>query len=326
MAGASSPVQSRRPIGKATRDAFGRALEALGAEFPDLIVVDGDVGNSTRTEWFGQKFPDRFFNIGIAESNLVGIAGGLASAGKTSLIASFAAFITCNAFDQLRMSVAYPHLNVKVVGSHAGISIGEDGASQMGIEDVALACALPGFVVIVPADDESAKAATRAMLEYKGPVYLRCGRPEVPRIYTDGPAPFAIGKANTLRDGSDVTIVANGLLVAPALDAAENLAALGINARVLDMHTVKPIDREALAKAAAETGALVVAEEHLAHGGLGSVVAMAVSVLGPVPIRYVNLGDQFGESGAPDALIEKYGLTAANIAASAMAVMAAKKG
>jgi transketolase len=324
MAGASSKVQSRRPIGKATRDAFGRALEALGSEFPDLIVVDGDVGNSTRTEWFGQKYPDRFFNVGIAESNLVGIAGGLASAGKTSLVASFAAFITCNAFDQLRMSVAYPHLNVKVVGSHAGISIGEDGASQMGIEDVALACALPGFVVIVPADDESAKAATRAMLQHKGPVYLRCGRPDVPRVYTDGPARFSIGKANTLRDGRDVTIVANGLLVAPALDAAESLAAEGVNARVLDMHTVKPIDRDALARAAAETGALVVAEEHLAHGGLGSVVAMTVAELAPVPIRYVNLGDQYGESGSPEALIEKYGLTAANVAAAARAAIAAK--
>jgi transketolase len=325
MAGASSALQSKREIGKATRDAFGRALEALGDEHPDLVVVDADVGNSTRTEWFGKKYPDRFFNIGIAESNLVGIAGGLASAGKMSLISSFAAFITCNAYDQLRMSVAYPHLNVKVVGSHAGISIGEDGASQMGIEDVSLACSLPGFVVIVPADEESAKAATAAMLAYKGPVYLRVGRPDVPKVYPDK-APFTIGKANTLRDGRDVTIVANGLLVAPALDAADALAAEGIEARVLDMHTVKPIDREALRAAAEETGALVVAEEHLAHGGLGSVVAMNVAELCPVPIRYVNIGDQFGESGAPDALIEKYGLTAAKVAAAARAAIAAKKG
>src|SRR3954464_11650070 len=190
MAGGSSAVKSRREIGKATRDAFGRALEAYGADHPEVVVVDADVSNSTRTEWFGKKFPDRFFNVGIAESNLVGVAGGLASSGKTPVIASFAAFITCNGFDQLRMSVAYPHLNVKVVGSHAGISIGEDGASQMGIEDVALACALPGFVVIVPADEESTKAATAAMLEYRGPVYLRVGRPEVPKVYTGGPAPF----------------------------------------------------------------------------------------------------------------------------------------
>jgi transketolase len=326
MAGAPSALKSKRELGKATRDAFGRALEALGADHPDVVVVDADVSNSTRTEWFGKKYPDRFFNIGIAESNLVGIAGGLASSGKTSLIASFAAFITCNAYDQLRMAVAYPHLNVKVVGSHAGISIGEDGASQMGIEDVSLACSLPGFVVIVPADDESTRAATAAMLRHRGPVYLRVGRPEVPKVYTSGPAPFTIGKANQLRDGTDVTLVANGLLVAPALDAAEALAAEGINARVLDMHTVKPIDRDALAAAAKETGALVVAEEHLAHGGLGSVVAMAVAELKPVPIRYVNLGDQFGESGSPDALIEKYGMTAANVARAAREATAAKKG
>jgi transketolase len=324
MAGASSAQQTKRELGKATRDAFGRALEALGASHPEVIVVDADVSNSTRTEWFGKKYPDRFFNIGIAESNLVGIAAGLASSGKTSVIASFAAFITCNAFDQLRMSVAYPGLNVKVVGSHAGISIGEDGASQMGIEDVALACALPGFTVIVPADDVSAKAATAAMLEHRGPVYLRVGRPEVPKMYASGSVPFEIGKANQLRDGSDLTIVANGLMVAPALDAALALAGQGINGRVLDSHTVKPIDRPALLKAARETGALVVAEEHLAHGGLGSVVAMTIAESQPVPIRFVNLGDQFAESGPPDALLEKFGLTAAHIVEAAKAVVAAK--
>lgn len=326
MAGASSAVQSRRAIGKATRDAFGRALESFGADYPDLVVVDADVSNSTRTEWFGKKFPDRFFNIGISESNLVGIAGGLASSGKMSLIASFAAFITCNGYDQLRMSVAYPHLNVKVVGSHAGISIGEDGASQMGIEDVSLACSLPGFVVIVPADEGSTRAATRAMLDYRGPVYLRTGRSDIPKVYDDQNVPFTIGKANTLREGTDLTLVANGLMVAPALDAAETLAVEGVNARVLDMHTVKPIDREALRKAAEETGALVVAEEHLAHGGLGSVVAMTVAELRPVPLRFINLGDQFGESGAADALIEKFGLTAAKVVEAAHAAVAAKTG
>jgi transketolase len=327
MAGAASAVGSKkREMGLATRDAFGRALEALGAEHSDLVVIDADVGNSTRTEWFGKKYPDRFFQIGIAESNLVGIAGGLASSNKTSLIASFAAFVMCNAYDQLRMSIAYPHLNVKVVGSHAGISIGEDGASQMGIEDVALACALPGFVVIVPADEGSARAATAAMLKYKGPVYLRCGRPEVPKVYTESPAPFTIGKANQLRDGRDVTIIANGLMVAMALDAAETLAGQKVSARVVDMHTVKPIDRDALLAAARETGAVVVAEEALAHGGLGSVVAMTLAELRPVPIRYVNLGDQFGESGAPEALLEKYGLTSAKIVEAANAAIAAKKG
>jgi transketolase len=324
MAGASSALQSKRELGKATRDAFGRALEALGESHPDVIVVDGDVSNSTRTEWFGKKYPDRFFNIGIAESNLVGIAAGLASSGKTSVIASFAAFIMCNAYDQIRMSVAYPGLNVKVVGSHAGISIGEDGASQMGIEDVALACALPGFVVIVPADDLSAQSATAAMLKHHGPVYLRVGRPEVPRVYSGTSAPFEIGKANRLRDGSDVTIVADGLLVAMALDAAETLAGSGISARVLDMHTVKPIDRAAIEAAARETGAIVVAEEHLAHGGLGSIVAMTVAEVHPVPIRFVNIGDQFGESGAPEELLEKYGLTALKIVEAAKVARAAK--
>ena len=318
-------TQAKRPLGKATRDAFGRALEAFGAEHPEVVVVDADVSNSTRTEWFGKKHPDRFFNIGIAESNLVGIAGGLASCGKTPVIASFACFVMCNAYDQLRMSVAYPHLNVKVVGSHAGISIGEDGASQMGIEDVSLACSLPGFVVIVPADEASCKVATRAMLKHQGPVYLRVGRPEVPTVYTEADPPFTIGKANTLRPGRDVTIVANGLMVAPALDAAEALAGEGVQARVLDVHTVKPIDRDALHAAARETDALVVAEEHLAHGGLGSVVAMAVAELHPAPIRYVNLGDQFGESGAPEALLEKYGLTAARVADAARAAIAAKR-
>ncbi|MDX2035645.1 MAG: transketolase C-terminal domain-containing protein [Isosphaeraceae bacterium] len=323
MAGASSSVQSKRPIGKATRDAFGRALEALGEQFPSLVVVDADVGNSTRTEWFGKKHPDRFFNIGIAESNLVGVAAGLASSGKMSLIASFAAFITCNGYDQLRMSVAYPRLNVKVVGSHAGISIGEDGASQMGIEDVGLMCSLPGFVVVVPADEESAKAATKAMLEHQGPVYMRCGRPDVPKIY-DGSLAFTLGKANILRAGSDLTIIANGLMVSAALDAADALAADGVEARVLDMHTVKPIDRDALLAAAKETGAIVVAEEHLAHGGLGSVVASTLAELHPVPIRYVNLGDQFGESGSPEALIEKYGMNGPTVVAAAKAVLAAK--
>ncbi len=315
-------TQAKRPMGKATRDAFGRALEAFGADHPDVVVVDADVSNSTRTEWFGKKHPDRFFNIGIAESNLIGVAAGLATCGKTSLIASFAAFITCNGYDQLRMSVAYPHLNVKVVGSHAGISIGEDGASQMGIEDVSLACSLPGFVVIVPADEFSTRAATAAMLDYKGPVYLRVGRPEVPHVYPDESAPFTIGKANLLRDGRDLTIIANGLMVAIALDAADSLADSGIQARVIDMHTVKPVDEAAIVKAARETRGIVVAEEHLAHGGLGSVVAMVASRTTPVPMAYVNVGDCFAESGDPDGLLEKYGLTPQAIVNAARSVAA----
>ncbi|WZO97102.1 transketolase C-terminal domain-containing protein [Isosphaeraceae bacterium EP7] len=325
MAGAGSAIQSKREIGKATRDAFGRALEALGGVHTDLVVVDADVSNSTRTEWFGKKYPDRFFNVGIAESNQVGVAAGIAATGKIGLVSSFAAFITCNAYDQLRMSVAYPRLNVKVVGSHAGISIGEDGASQMGIEDVSLMCSLPGFVVVVPSDEESAKAATKAMLEHKGPVYLRVGRPDVPKIYAEGKCDFTLGKAIVLREGKDVTLVANGLMVAACLDAADSLAGQGIEARVLDMHTVKPIDRDALLASAKATGAFVVAEEHLAHGGLGSAVAMTLAELHPSPIRYVNLGDQFGESGTPDQLIEKFGMTPAKVIEAAHAVIAAKK-
>jgi len=296
-------------LGKATRDAFGMALKELGGEFPAVVTVDGDVGNSTRTEWFAKAFPDRAFNVGIAESNMVGVAGGLAAAGKIPVVSSFACFLICNAFDQIRMSVAYPKMNVKLVGSHAGISIGEDGASQMGIEDVALSTALPHVVTIVPADAHSASKATRAMLEHVGPVYLRCGRIEVPEVY-GADAPFTIGKANTLKDGKDATIIANGLMVGIALDAAALLAKEGITVRVLDMHTVKPIDEAAVVAAAKETGRIVVAEEHLMAGGLGSIVASVVARTTPVPMEFVNVGDTYGESGDPMGLLEKYGLTA----------------
>src|SRR5215467_5418282 len=203
MAGASSGLQTKRELGKATRDAFGRALEALGANHPEIVVVDGDVGNSTRTEIFGKKHPDRFFNVGIAESNLVGVASGLASSGKRAWLASFAAFVMCNAYDQLRMSVAFPALDVKVVGTHAGISIGEDGPSQMGIEDVSLACSLPKFTVVVPADEPSTHQAVAALVRIRTPAYLRCGRPAVPIVY-EGKCPFQLGKANKLRDGKDL--------------------------------------------------------------------------------------------------------------------------
>lgn len=307
-------------LGKPTRDAFGLALAEIGAEDPSIVVIDGDVHNSTRTEYFAKKFPDRFFNVGIAESNMVGIASGLAASGKTPVVASFAAFIMCNAFDQLRMGVAFPELPVKVVGSHAGISIGEDGPSQMGIEDVALACALPGFAVVVPADEPSTKAATRAMIKHPGPVYLRVGRPNVPVVYENG-CDFQIGRAIEVRDGTDVTIVANGIMVAAALEAAHLLEQEDISARVLDMHTVKPIDRAALKAAAEETGAIVVAEEHLHYGGLGAAVAQAVGELCPTRLAFVNLGDRYAESGSPDDLLEKYGLTADHIVAAVRSVL-----
>jgi transketolase len=299
-------------MGQATRDAFGDALKELGATHPQVVTVDGDVGNSTRTEVFAHAFPDRAFQVGIAESNLVGVAGGLADNGKIPVVASFACFLMNNAYEQIRMSVAYPAMNVKLVGTHAGISIGEDGPSQMGIEDVALARSFPGMVVIVPCDAPSAKKATAAMLAYQGPTYLRLGRPKVPVVYTNG-CDFEIGKAITVREGSDVTIIANGLMVPMALDAAVELAETGVSARVLDMHTAKPLDEEAIVKAARETGALVVAEEHLAAGGLGSAVAMVVCQTIPVPLAYVNLGDRYAESGDPDGLLEKYGLTSTAI-------------
>ncbi|QDV53221.1 transketolase family protein [Gimesia fumaroli] len=299
-------------VGQATRDAFGDALKELGDKYPQIVTVDGDVGNSTRTEVFAKAYPERGFNVGIAESNMVSVAGGLASTGHIPVVASFAAFLLCNAYDQIRMSIAFPGMNVKLVGTHAGISIGEDGPSQMGIEDVSLACSLPGVAVVVTADAVSTKAATAAMIEHKGPVYLRLGRPNVAEIYSEGDT-FEIGKANTVREGDDVTIIANGLMVAGAIDAATKLAEEGISARVIDMHTVKPIDADAIQKAAKETGAIVVAEEHLAHGGLGSAVSMVVSQTTPVPMAYVNVGDCFAESGDPQGLLDKYGLTAAAI-------------
>ena len=299
-------------MGQATRDAFGDALKDLGAPHPEIVTVDGDVGNSTRTEVFAHAFPDRAFNVGIAESNLVSVGGGLAANGKTPVVASFACFLMCNAYEQIRMSVAFPDQNVKLVGSHAGISIGEDGPSQMGIEDVALARSFPGMVVIVPCDAVSAKKATAAMIEHKGPTYLRLGRPKVPIVYTDG-CNFEIGKAITVREGTDVTVIANGLMVPMALDAAAELAEAGVSARVVDMHTAKPLDEETIVKAARETGAIVVAEEHLAAGGLGSAVAMIVGQTLPVPMAYVNLGDRYAESGDADGLLEKYGLTASAI-------------
>jgi transketolase len=294
--------------GKSTREAFGLALAALGQDRADVVVVDGDVHNSTRTEHFAKKFPDRFFNFGIAESNMVGAAAGLASSGKQAWAASFAAFVMCNAYDQLRMSVAFPCLDVKIVGTHAGISIGEDGPSQMGIEDVGLACSLPNFSVVVPADEPSMMQAVQALARTRTPAYLRAGRPNVPIVYPQGCA-FELGKANVLRGGKGLTLIANGLLVSAALEAADRLAGRNIQARVLDMHTVKPCDDTAILAAARETGRIVVAEEHLLHGGLGSIVAMSAARQHPVPMRFVALRDTFAESGPPESLLKKYGLT-----------------
>ena len=310
-------------MGKSVREAFGESLAKLGEQNSDIVVVDGDVHNSTHTDFFAKKFPDRFFNVGIAESNLVGVASGLTAAGKRAWLSSFACFIMCNSYDQLRMSVAFPSLDVKVVGTHAGISIGEDGPSQMSIEDVSLACSLPNFSVVVPADEPSTQRAVPALGNLHGPAYLRAGRPKVPIVY-EKDCPFTLGKANQLRDGRDLTIIANGLMVSAALDAAEKLASGGIQARVLDMHTVKPCDDDAVLAAARETGRIVVAEEHLLHGGLGSAVAMSAARQHPVPMRFVGLRDTFAESGKPEELLAKYGLTASDIERAAKELVGKK--
>jgi len=310
--------------GPPTRNAFGESLLELGRENENIVVVDGDVGNSTRTEYFGDEFPERFFNVGIAESNLVGAASGLAMSGKDALAASFACFLLCNAYDQIRMSVAFPNANVKLVGSHSGISIGEDGPSQMGIEDIALATCLPNFTVLVPADAPAAMEATRAMFDHIGPVYMRTGRPKVPVVYKDG-FDFEIGRANQLRLGSDLTIIACGLMVAAAIEAAEMLTQDGIHARVLDMHTVKPLDEEAIEKAARETGAIVTAEEHLLQGGLGAGVAGVVTERHPVPMEFIGIHDTYAGSGSPQELLDKYGLTAKHIQAAAETVLERKQ-
>jgi transketolase len=322
---ATTSAKYELKLGAATRDAFGQALREEGKTNDRIVVVDGDVSNSTRTEWFGQDHPERFFNVGIAESNMVGVAAGLAASGKLPVVASFATFILCNAYDQLRMSVAFPSLNVKIVGSHAGISIGEDGPSQMAIEDVALAGSLPGVAVLVPSDEHSTRAAVRAMLAHDGPTYLRVGRPKAPLIYADeADARFVIGKARRLREGNDLTIAANGLMVGAALQAHDALAERGIHARVLDVSTAKPIDEAEIGAAARETGGIVVAEEHLAHGGLGSAIAMTASAIAPCKMRFVNLGDRFAESGTGEELMVKYGLTAKEVIQAAEELVRAK--
>lgn len=309
--------------GLPTRNAFGEALKDAGFDRPDLVVLDGDVSNSTRTKFFAEEFPERFFNVGIAESNLIGVSSGMAAAGKEVVAASFACFLLCNAYDQIRMSIAFPQANVKLVGSHSGISIGEDGPSQMGIEDITLTTSLPNFTVVVPADEPSTKAATHAILDRPGPAYLRTGRPKVPVVYTNGPD-FQLGRANQLRKGGDVTIIACGLMVAAALEAAHRLSQAGLEASVLDMHTIKPIDEAAIETAARETGAIVTAEEHLLAGGLGSAVAQAVAARTPVPMAFVGIRDQYAESGAGQELLEKYGLMPADIEQAVKEVLSRK--
>lgn len=311
-------------LGVATREAFGRALAELGRENKDIVVLDADLSKSTMTTYFGKEFPDRFFQCGIAEANMVGIAGGLAAAGKIPFASSFSCFAVNKGFEQLRIACAYPHMNVKIVGTHSGISIGEDGPSQMSIEDLGLACSLPGFVVLAPADEISTKALVKAAAAHEGPVFIRTGRPKVPILYKEDQS-FAIGKAIELVEGTDVTIMAHGLMVAEAIRAAEMLDEEKISARVIDVHTIKPLDRETLARAAKETGAVVVAEEHLVEAGLGVRIAQVLAEMQPCPMEFVGIEDTYAESGTPDAVLEKYGLIAPNVAAAVRKVVARRK-
>src|SRR5580700_3902002 len=271
-------------LGPATREAFGRALVELGHENKDVVVCDADLSHSTMTTYFAKEFPDRFISCGIAEANMTAIGAGLALAGKMPFVSSFSAFAMNKGFEQLRCCAAYPRVNLKVVGTHSGISIGEDGPSQMSVEEIGLACSLAGFVVIAPADELSTKALVKAAASYVGPVFIRTGRPKAAIIY-GADQKFEIGKAIQVAGGSDVTIIASGLMVAQALLAADVLEADGISARVIDMHTAKPIDREAIGRAAAETKAIVVAEEHLVDTGLGVRVAQVVAETRPCPME-----------------------------------------
>jgi transketolase len=310
-------------MGMATREAFGHALAELGRENPDVVAIDGDLSKSTYTHLFAKEFPERFFSCGIAESNMVGIAAGLASAGKIPFAASFSSFIINKGFEQLRVVVAYPDVNVKIVGTHCGISIGEDGPSQMAIEDLSLACSLPGFTVLSPADEVSMKALVRAAAAHSGPVYIRAGRPKVPVIYQPGQT-FTIGKAEELVEGTDVAIIATGLLVAEAIRAAEHLSSEGVSARVIDMHTIKPLDVDAIRRAA-ETGAIVVAEEHLVDGGLGVRVAQVAAMTRPCPMEFVGIENVYAESATPEQLLDKYGLLSRDVIAAAHRVLKRKK-
>jgi len=307
------------------RTIFGEALLDLARSNPQVVVLDGDLGNSTKADSVRREFPQRFFNIGIAESNLVGIGAGLAACGLYPFIVSFSSFLLCNAYDQIRLALAMSNLNVTVVGSHGGITLGKDGPTQMGIEDLALAGGLPTFTILVPADAAMMRAMVAAAPGIPGPVFLRSSRAALPHIYP-GDAPFIPGKANVVREGHDLAIVACGIMVAAALDAAAVLAADGIEARVIDLHTLRPLDEVSIAAAAKDTGALVCAEEHLLHGGMGSNVARVVAQYCPVPMRFVGLADQYGESAEPGELLQKYHLTAADICSAARDVVAAKGG
>ena len=297
----------------ATREAYGKALAEFGAKYPDLVVLDADLANATKTNSFQKVFPDRHIDCGIAECNMMGIAAGLATVGKIPFASTFAMFASGRAYEQVRNSIGYPHLNVKIGATHAGITVGEDGASHQCLEDMALMRAIPGMVVINPSYAVEARAAVQAAIEYVGPVYLRFGRAAVPVINDREDYKFEIGKGELLREGSDVTIVATGICVSSALEAADKLAADGISAEVINIHTIKPLDTELIVKSAKKTGKVVTAEEHTIIGGLGGAVCEALSEKAPTPVLRIGVNDVFGESGTAAALVAKYGLDGAGI-------------
>jgi len=298
----------------ATREAYGNALAEFGSD-SRIVVFDADLSKSTKTDTFKKKYPERFFNMGIAEANMMVTAAGMASCGKIAFASTFAMFAAGRAFEQIRNSICYPKLNVKIGATHAGLTVGEDGASHQAIEDIAIMRALPNMTVISPADAVETRHVIKAAIEHDGPVYIRLGRLSVPVIFDESSYKYELGKGITLSEGSDATIIATGLMVHAALEAKDALKQEGINARVIDLHTIKPIDADIIIKAAKETGAIVTAEEHNIIGGLGSAVAEVVSENHPVPVLRVGVRDKFGKSGKPDALLEMYGLTAASIAA-----------
>ncbi len=300
------------PTEISTREAYGKTLVELGKENPDIVVLDADLSRSTMTKFFAQEFPRRFFQCGLAEQNMIGIAAGLAASGKTVFASTFAVFAACRCFDQLRMCLSQPELNVKIVATHGGITVGEDGFSHQCIEDLALYCSLPGFTVIVPADVIETAEVVRTAAATDGPFYIRLSRPKTPVVYTGGYS-FNLGKAVTLKDGKDVTIIANGIMVAKALEAADKLMSQGIDCRVINMPTLKPLDEGAIIETASETGAIVVAEEHLLHGGLGSRVARVIAREKPVPMTFLGIKDTYAKSGKAEELLQRYGLTAKDV-------------
>ncbi|HUS88067.1 MAG TPA: transketolase C-terminal domain-containing protein [Desulfosporosinus sp.] len=309
----------------ATRDAYGKALLILGAENPNVVVLDADLSKSTKTADFGKKYPERFFNMGIAEANLLGTAAGLAAAGKIPFASTFAIFAVGRAFEQIRNSIAYPKLNVKIAATHSGITVGEDGGSHQAIEDVAIMRAVPNMVVLVPADGEETRQVILAAAKYNGPVYIRMGRLAVPLLFGED-YNFEIGKANVLKEGTDVAIMANGLMVSMALEAAAELAVEGISVSVVNVASVKPLDNETIVRIAKQTKAVVTAEEHNIIGGLGSAIAEVLGEKLPTPMVRVGLKDTFGESGRPQELLEKYGLTKSDLVKAVHEVLAKKLG